>query len=74
MSHKHLAVPLLTYTTKPSRDKIRAGGVAQVVECLPNKNKVLSSNSSTARERENNQPSMVAHVCNPNTLDRGRRI
>jgi hypothetical protein len=31
---------------------IRAGGLFQVVECLPSKNKALSSNPSSAKKKE----------------------
>jgi hypothetical protein len=33
-------------------DTIRAGGVTQVVECLPNKSEALSSNPSMAKKKK----------------------
>jgi hypothetical protein len=37
---------------KTDNQIIRAGGVAQVIDCLPGKCEVLSSNSSTAKQEE----------------------
>jgi hypothetical protein len=36
----------------PSKKQKRAGGVTQVVEHLPNKHKVLSSNTTTAKKKK----------------------
>jgi hypothetical protein len=39
------------YLEKPITEK-RAGGVVQVVECLPSKSEALSLNSSTAKKKK----------------------
>jgi hypothetical protein len=38
---------------KKKNHKTGAGGVAQVVECLPSKHKTLSSNPSTGKKKKN---------------------
>jgi hypothetical protein len=37
---------------KKKKCALRAGGVAQAVECLPSKHKALSSNTSIARTKQ----------------------
>jgi hypothetical protein len=41
--------PKFTSTARKKKKKIRVGGVAQVIECLPSKREALNSNSSTAK-------------------------
>jgi hypothetical protein len=50
--------------------------MAQVVECLPSKNKALSSNPSAAKKKKKKvKPGMVVHVYNPSySRGWGRRI
>jgi hypothetical protein len=47
MTHAECFPPYLFYP----KDSIRAGGMAQVAQCLPSKCEVLSSNPSTEKKK-----------------------